>query len=159
MIWFFGKIYPRYGLFKKVFVSCDTGLSDQDYWRTVMVAMTNNDAFPFVVNVGNRISETVFHKKENVVFKKVYKLSCTAHGSGGSGSTEIWFFLVKTKKITFEAVDYAKKVFFECYESIENIQAADVYLCEQYSGCQSIKNFQKIKRDTVASVSSRIDLT
>ena len=156
MVWFFGKIYPRYGLFKKVFVGCDAGLSDQDYWGTVMVTMTNNDAFPFVVNVGNRIAETVFHKK---VLKKVYKLSCTAHGSGGFGSTGVWFFLVKTKKITFEAVDYAKKVFFECYKSIENVQAADVYLCEQYSGCQSMKNFQKIKKETVASVSSRIDLT
>ena len=86
MVWFFGKIYPRYGLFKKVFVSCDAGLSDQDYWGTVMVTMTNNDAFLFVVNVGNRIAETVFHKK---VLKKVHKLSCTAHGSGGFGSTGV----------------------------------------------------------------------
>ena len=86
MVWFFGKIYARYGLFKKVFVSCDAGLSDQDYWGAVMVTMTNNDAFLFVVNVGNRIAETVFHKK---VLKKVYKLSCNVHGSGGFGSTGV----------------------------------------------------------------------
>ena len=39
-----------------------------------------------------------------------------------------------------------KKVFFECYKSIENFQAVDVCLCEQYRGCQSIENFQKNKR-------------
>ena len=48
--------------------------------------------------------------------------------------------------MTFQAVDYAKKVFFECYKLIENFQAVDVCLCEQYRGCQSIENFQKIKR-------------
>ena len=48
--------------------------------------------------------------------------------------------------MTFQAVDYAKKVFFECYKSIENFQAVDVCLCEQYRGCQSIENFQKNKR-------------
>ena len=61
--------------------------------------------------------------------------------------------------MTFQAVDYAKKVFFECYKSIENFQAVDVCLCEQYRGCQSIENFKKIKEDTVTSVSFRIDLT
>ena len=39
-----------------------------------------------------------------------------------------------------------KKVFFEGYKSIENFQAVDVCLCEQYRGCQSIENFQKNKR-------------
>ena len=48
--------------------------------------------------------------------------------------------------MTFQAVDYAKKVFFECYKSIENFQEVDVCLCEQYRGCQSIENFQKNKR-------------
>ena len=48
--------------------------------------------------------------------------------------------------MTFQAVYYAKKVFFECYKSIENFQAVDVCLCEQYRGCQSIENFQKNKR-------------
>ena len=61
--------------------------------------------------------------------------------------------------MTFQAVDYAKKVFFECYKSIENFLAVDVCLCEQYRGCQSIENFKKIKEDTVTSVSFRIDLT
>ena len=61
--------------------------------------------------------------------------------------------------MTFQAVDYAKKVFFECYKSIENFQAVDVCLCEQYRGCPSIENFKKIKEDTLTSVSFRIDLT
>ena len=55
--------------------------------------MENHDPFPFLVNVGYRIAQIVLNKKENVVLEKVYKLSCTACGSGGFGSTGVSFFL------------------------------------------------------------------
>ena len=61
--------------------------------------MTNHGPFPFLVNVGNRIDQIVFHMKENVAFECVDKLSCTARGSGGFGSTGGYFFLVQTKRI------------------------------------------------------------
>ena len=61
--------------------------------------------------------------------------------------------------MTFQHLDYTKKVFFECFKLIENVKSVDICLCEKYHGCQSIENFQKIKRDTVAPVSFRIDLT
>ena len=51
--------------------------------------MANHGPFPFLVNVGNRIAQIVLNKKENVVFEKVYKLSCTACGSSGFGSTGV----------------------------------------------------------------------
>ena len=51
--------------------------------------MTNHGRFPFLVNVGNRITQIVFRKKENVVFEKVDKLSCTACESSGFGSTGV----------------------------------------------------------------------
>ena len=54
-----------------------------------MVLTTNNGPFPFLVNVGNRVAQIVFQKKENVTLKKVDKLSCSARGSGGFGSTGV----------------------------------------------------------------------
>ena len=85
---FFGKIYPRSGLSKRNFVSCDAGLIDQDYHGTI-VLMTNLGPFPFLVNVGDKIVHIVFHKKENVVFEKVEKLNCSACGSGSFRSTGV----------------------------------------------------------------------
>ena len=52
-----------------------------------MVLMANSGPFQFLVIVGDRIAQIVFPKKENIVFKKVDKLSCTARGGGGFGST------------------------------------------------------------------------
>ena len=86
---FFGKIYPRSGLLKRTFASCDGDLIEQDYRGTVMALMTNNGPFPFLVNVGNRIAQIVFYKKQNVVLKKVDRLSCSARGSTGFGSTGV----------------------------------------------------------------------
>lgn len=54
-----------------------------------MVFITNNGFFSFFVNVGDRTAQIEFHKKEIVVLKKVNKLSCTARGSGGFGSTGV----------------------------------------------------------------------
>ena len=66
---FFSKIYPRSGLLKRNFVNCDAGLIDQDFRGTIVVLMTNHGPFPFLVNVGNRIDQIVFHMKENVAFE------------------------------------------------------------------------------------------
>ena len=55
--------------------------------------MANHGPFSFLVNVDNNIAQIVLNKKENVVFEKVYKLSCIACGSGGFGSTGVSFFL------------------------------------------------------------------
>ena len=44
---------------------------------------------PLVIKAGQRIAQIVFHKKEEVVFKKVDCLSSTERGSEGFGSTEI----------------------------------------------------------------------
>ena len=84
-----GKIYPRSGLLKRNFVSCDANLIYQNYRGTGVVLMTNHGPFPFLVNVGDRIVQIVFRKKENVVFEKVDKLSCTACESSGFGSTGV----------------------------------------------------------------------
>ena len=51
--------------------------------------MTNHGRFTFLVNVGIRIAQIVFRKKQNVVFEKVGKLSCNACGSGSFGLTGV----------------------------------------------------------------------
>ena len=70
----FGKIYPRSGLLKRNFVSCDANLIYQNYRGTVVVLITNHGPFPLLVNVSDRIAQIVFHKKGNAVFEKVVLL-------------------------------------------------------------------------------------
>ena len=66
----FRKIYPRSGLLKRNFVSCGGSLIDQDYRGTVMVLMTNNGPFPFLVNVGDRLPKLYFIRKKTLLLKK-----------------------------------------------------------------------------------------
>ena len=47
---FFDKICPRSGFLKRNFVSCDSGLINQDYCGTVVVLMINHGLFHFFVN-------------------------------------------------------------------------------------------------------------
>ena len=62
---------------------------DSDFRGTVLVLMTNNSKDPIIIKPGQRIAQIVFHKKENVVFKKVDCLGSTERGAGGFGSTRI----------------------------------------------------------------------
>ena len=49
---------------------------------------------PLIIKAGQRLVQIVFHKKEEVVFKKVDCLSSTERGTGGFRSTRIYFFVV-----------------------------------------------------------------
>ena len=86
---YFEEIYPRSSFVRKYFVSCNVGITDSDFRGTVLILMTNNSMEPLVTKVGQRIAQIVFHKKQEVVFKKVDCLSSTERGSGGFGSTGI----------------------------------------------------------------------
>ena len=86
---YFGKIYPRSSLLKNYFGSRDAGVIDSDFCGTILVLMTNNSNIPLVVNEGQRIAQIVFHKKEEVVFRKVNCLNLTEKSAGGFGSTGI----------------------------------------------------------------------
>ena len=86
---YFGKIYPRSSLLKNYFGSCDAGMIDSDFCGTILVLMTNNSNIPLVVNDGQRIAQIVFHKKEEVVFRKVNCLNLTEKSAGGFGSAGI----------------------------------------------------------------------
>ena len=86
---YFGKVYPRSSFVRKYFFSYDAGIINSDFRGTVLILMTNNSMQPLVIRAGQRIARIVFHKKEEVVFKKVDFLSSTERRPGGSGSTGI----------------------------------------------------------------------
>ena len=86
---YFGKIYPKFGLLAKHFVSCDAGVIDSGYHGVVLVLMTNYRDEPLFIKEGFRIAHLVIYKKENVVFKQISAefLEPTKRGSNGFGST------------------------------------------------------------------------
>ena len=69
---FYGKLFPRSGLFRQHLITCDAGVIDADYGGTVEVLLMNHHPFDFyTVRTGNRIGQTVFMKKYDVIFEKV----------------------------------------------------------------------------------------
>ena len=86
---YFGKIYPRFGLLAKHFVSCDAQVIDSGYCGFVLVLMTNHCDEPLLIKEGFRIAQLVIHKKESVVFKQISAefLEPTQRGSNDFGST------------------------------------------------------------------------
>ena len=86
---YFGKVYSRSSLLKNYFVSCDTGVIDSDFRGTVLILMANNSKDPIPIKAGQRTAQIVFHKKEEVLSKKVACLNSTERGTGGFGSTGI----------------------------------------------------------------------
>ena len=86
---YFGKVYPRSSLLKNYFVSCDADVIDSDFHSTVLILMTNNSKDPILIKDGQKIAQIIFHKNQEVVFKKVDCLSSTERGAGGFGLTGI----------------------------------------------------------------------
>ena len=72
-------------LLEKYFVSCDVGVIDSDFRGTALILIINNSNDPILTKPGQRIAQIVFHKKEEVVFKKINFLSSAERGAGGFG--------------------------------------------------------------------------
>ena len=91
---YFGKIYARFRLLAKHFVSCDAGVIDFGYRGVVLVLMKNYSDEPLFIKEGFLIAHLFIHKKENVVFKQISAefLEPTQSGSNGFGSTGLYFF-------------------------------------------------------------------
>ena len=68
---YFGKIYPRSNILKRCFVSCDVGVIDSDFRGSALILMTSNSKDPILIKPGQRIAQIIFHKREEVVFKKL----------------------------------------------------------------------------------------
>ena len=85
---YFGKLHSRSSLLKNYYFSYDAaGVIDPDFGGNIIVLMTSKSSVPFEIKAGQRIAQIVFHKKEEIVFKKVKCLSRTERGAGGFGST------------------------------------------------------------------------
>ena len=85
---YFGKLHSRSSLLKNYYFSCDAaGVIDPDFGGDIIVLMISKSSVPFEIKAGQRIAQIVFHKKEEIVFKKVKCLNRTERGAGGFGST------------------------------------------------------------------------
>ena len=88
---FYGKIFPRFGLFKEHLITCDAGVLDSDFRRIVKVLMVNHHPEKtFTIRTDDRIAQCVFMKKYNVEFEKVSDMVLlvnTKRGADGFGST------------------------------------------------------------------------
>ena len=88
---FYGKIFPRSGLFKEYLITCDAGVLDPDFRGIVQVLMMNHHPEKtFTIRTGDRIAQCVFMKKYNVEFEKVSNMGLlgnTKRGADGFGST------------------------------------------------------------------------
>ena len=88
---YFGKIYPKSGLLANHFVSFDIGVIDSGYHGVVLVLMKNRSKEEFFVKKGYRITQLVIHKKENVIFKRIYTRSLESTEREGNGFDSSFF--------------------------------------------------------------------
>jgi len=83
------QVRPRSGLALKHGITClnTPGTIDHDYRGEVKVILANLGAEPFEVKRGERIAQLVPAPVTKAHFSEVAKLSDTARGAGGFGST------------------------------------------------------------------------
>jgi dUTP pyrophosphatase len=85
------QIRPRSGLAYKHGVTClnTPGTIDADYRGEVKVLLINHGSVAFTINRGERIAQMVIAPITQPEFERVEKLSETARGAGGFGSTGV----------------------------------------------------------------------
>ncbi|MFS4466301.1 dUTP diphosphatase [Maribacter sp. 2210JD10-5] len=85
------QVRPRSGLAAKkgITVLNAPGTIDADYRGEVGVILVNLSNEPFIIENGERIAQMVIAKHERAEWKLVEKLSDTARGAGGFGSTGV----------------------------------------------------------------------
>ena len=80
------RIYPR-SSFSLLPTFISGGVVDSDYRGNISVILTNFPSSDVNVKVGDRISQIMFLKTEEVSFVEVAELGRTARGAGGFGLT------------------------------------------------------------------------
>ena len=84
---YFGRILPRSGLVVNNFITTDAGVIDSDYRGIVHVCIKNVFTEHYHIKKGDRIAQIVFLKCEPADIVQVEKLSGSARGVKGFGST------------------------------------------------------------------------
>lgn len=86
-----GLVFPRSGLACKSGIALRNcvGVIDSGYRGEVMVTLTNDTEFDFVVSAGDRVAQMVVMPYVPCTLEVVDELSDTERGDGGYGSTGI----------------------------------------------------------------------
>ena len=118
---YYGKIYPRSSLVKKM-ITVDAGLIDADYRGIVEMLIVNHSEAAFTVRVGDRVAQVVFVKRIDADFQKVEKkdLSKTKRGEGGFGSTGI--SVIKKSKIEDDLEITSEEAIMEVNDKITLVE-------------------------------------
>lgn len=82
-----GKIKPRSGLAYKYGIDVMAGVIDSDFRDSIKVLLINHGNEPFVVSPGDRIAQILFTPVIHDVVEHDGRVSETARGLGGFGST------------------------------------------------------------------------
>ncbi|MDG0967718.1 MAG: dUTP diphosphatase [Flavobacteriaceae bacterium] len=85
------QVRPRSGMAIKhgITVLNAPGTIDADYRGEIGVILVNLSDTPFTINHGDRIAQLVIAKHETITWKQTDKLSDSARGTAGFGSTGI----------------------------------------------------------------------
>lgn len=85
------KLYPRSGLSTNhgIVLANSVGIVDSDYRGEVKVVLRNRGKHPFSIRHGERIAQAMLEPAVRVKMVEVDKLSETARGEGGFGSTGV----------------------------------------------------------------------
>ena len=85
------QVRPRSGMAIKhgITVLNAPGTIDADYRGEIGVILVNLSDTPFTINHGDRIAQLVIAKHETITWKQTDKLSDSASGTAGFGSTGI----------------------------------------------------------------------
>lgn len=82
-----GKIKPRSGLADKYGIDVMAGIIDSDFRDSIKVLLINHGNEPFIVSPGDRIALILFTPVIHDVVEHDGRVSETARGTGGFGST------------------------------------------------------------------------
>lgn len=83
------RIAPRSGLALKHGIDVLAGVIDCSYRGDIGVLLINTSNAPFTVKHGDRIAQAIFEKRVDALFFPTDKLSESARGAGGFGSTGV----------------------------------------------------------------------
>lgn len=95
-------VFPRSGLLRDHFISCDAGVIDADFRGTVAVLLLNHSNKHYTIRTGDRIVQIVFMNKFHFKFEGVSDpalLGKTKRNVGGFGSKGMVEILSPPKRI------------------------------------------------------------
>lgn len=94
---YFGAIFARSGLATQngLRPANAVGICDQDYLGEYIVALHNDTDECQVVYSNDRIAQLIFLPYQDIIFDEVNEFENTERGTGGFGSTGVWFLTMQ----------------------------------------------------------------